>query len=73
MTYSEYLASYGWRLTKWLRKRSECQQCGETERLELHHKSYKFHNAHPRLRMYIPNMSDPMETLCRKCHAKAHK
>lgn len=70
--YARYLTSPGWDMTKWLRKDCKCAYCGARARLELHHQSYTWHNAHPRLRWWFPNMFDPMLTLCDYHHARAH-
>jgi hypothetical protein len=68
-----YLRSPGWAATKRLRKRVQCHEVGCYQKpLNLHHKSYDWHNAHPVLRYLIPNLIDPMETLCRRHHRKAH-
>ena len=66
--YSLYLRSWGWRMTKFLRKRTACQVCGTTKRLELHHDEYQWHNRHSFLRWIVPNMRDKMRTLCRDHH-----
>lgn len=71
-TYQDYLSSFGWRFTKALRKRGKCQQCGTRTRLQLHHLSYDWHNRNPLIRDYVPNLFDPMETLCDYHHGKAH-
>jgi len=71
-SYHDYLNSYGWRITKYLRKRDKCQRCGTRKRLQLHHHEYIWHNKHNRLRGYIPNLWDRMETLCDYHHGKVH-
>lgn len=68
-----YMLSPGWSLTKALRKGSSCQQCGQTEGvLHLHHEEYRWHGQHPFLTMFVPNLWDPMKTLCQRCHRLAH-
>lgn len=70
--YHDYLDSLGWRVTKLLRKRDKCQRCETRTRLQLHHKEYKWHNKNPRIRMFVPNLFDRMETLCDTHHGKEH-
>lgn len=72
IAYRLYLKSPGWLLTKALRKRDTCQQCGSRQRLELHHEAYDWHNRWRVVRWFVPNLYDPMKTLCRTHHGKAH-
>jgi len=44
-----YLKTPGWALTRLLRKKSECKQCGRTEWLQLHHLGYPFFGVWYRL------------------------
>ena len=72
--YQEYLnESPGWRYTKFWRKDCKCAECGARARLELHHNSYRWHNKHKILRWFLPNLSDPVETLCQYHHEMRHK
>lgn len=69
-----YMPSPGWAMTKFLRKRRECQQCGTGEGiLHLHHEEYCWHGRHPFLTMIFPNLWDRMKTLCQRCHRLAHQ
>ena len=73
--YGLYLRSLGWALTKWLRKKDHCEriECRTRRLLDLHHDGYEWHNRHPFLRWFFPNMVDPMRTLCRKHHSRIHR
>ena len=70
--YQFYLRSPGWMLTKAIRKSDHCKRCKSSRRLELHHKRYDWHNRHKIIRWIMPNLFDPMETLCNKDHRKEH-
>jgi len=69
--YQRYLQSPGWRWTKAIRKQKRCVKCKATTNLQLHHLSYFWHNV-MFFREYVPNLLDPMETLCRTHHAAQH-
>ena len=71
--YHQYLQSPGWALTKVLRKQDKCRHCKSATRLELHHVSYKWHNRLGLILWLVPNVFDPMKTLCRACHGREHK
>ena len=75
LIYRLYLKSPGWKLTRKLRKRDRCRvkKCKITRPLHLHHKSYRWHNKHKILRWILPNLSDPMETLCGYHHEMRHR
>jgi len=68
-----YLKSPGWKATKRFRKASKCKRCSQVDWLELHHLEYRWHNRHPILKYFFPNLSDKMVTLCDYHHEKAHK
>lgn len=70
--YDGYLRSPGWKLTRILRKRGRCAKCKTGARLELHHESYWWHNRLKVLFYLLPNLLDPMVTLCASHHAQAH-
>lgn len=67
---SVYLKSPAWKLTRWLRKRDKCQQCGARGVLHLHHVNYKGYRW---FNLLIPDMTSKMQTLCGYHHWKAHK
>lgn len=71
--YRLYLKSPGWKETKRLRKGLKCKYCKVTFPLELHHVEYVWHNRHPVLRYFIPNLDDRMKTLCRYHHEMERK
>lgn len=69
LQYQEYLKSDEWKLIKQKagrrKKFKKCFICGSTERIELHHKTYKWmHSAHE-LRAIV--------ALCRIHHEKVHE
>lgn len=69
-----YMRSLGWKWTKALRKSDRCKKCKcITYPLHLHHLEYKWHNRHPLLTFFFPNLWDKMQTLCQYHHELAHK
>ena len=56
--YDGYLRSPGWKLTRILRKRGRCAKY--------------WHNRLKALFYLLPNLLDPMVTLCASHHAQAH-
>jgi len=68
MPYADFLKTIYWRgLSLFVKRRDgwKCTECGSTERVEVHHKTYENHGAE------IIHLED-MTTLCEKCHKKAH-
>lgn len=67
MNYSEYLQSERWQATRRRMMASKkvyrCYVCRSTERLDLHHKTYK--------RIGRERLAD-LVWLCRACHQEAH-
>ena len=62
----EYMTSFGWRMKREAvlrRDNSCCQSCGATERLEVHHITYK--------RLGNEDLGD-LIVVCRNCHQKIH-
>jgi 5-methylcytosine-specific restriction endonuclease McrA len=65
--YRAYLRSERWqelRLLVLLRDNHACTQCGRTDNLEIHHRTYE--------RLGCETLSD-LITLCRDCHRDADK
>lgn len=46
-----------------LREGNKCRICGDTKRLEIHHKDRNIHN----------NSQENLDILCRKCHLIQHR
>lgn len=64
--YHKYLNSVEWRATKryvFLVKGYECERCGYTRNLQIHHKTYD--------NLYQERLED-LEVLCGSCHMKEH-
>lgn len=65
--YNEFMASAGWqalRAKKFADVRSKCERCGETRRLQVHHKTY--------VRFGGEELLDDLESLCVWCHSQEH-
>lgn len=60
-----YLNSPAWKMTRRLRKRRNCGECGTTYRLELHHDSYDWYFW---WNLILPDLFSPMRTLCARHH-----
>jgi hypothetical protein len=66
-SYREYLNSDEWRIKREIildRAERMCQLCGSTERLNVHHRSYK--------RLRTPEEHRDLIVLCNSCHAAFH-
>ena len=65
--YNDYLSSDQWRFTRkkaLSRSEHKCEYCGSTERLQVHHLSYK-HIGRER--------PEDLIVLCGSCHTKIHE
>ena len=65
--YDAYMQSDAWRSTRraaLMRAQNQCQECGETHGLEVHHLTYK------RLGHELPN---DLRVLCEDCHDVADR
>lgn len=67
---SVYMHSLGWRITRWLRKRTYCEKCGSRKNLHLHHLDYSGYGLHS---LIIPDLVSEMKTLCADDHRKEHE
>lgn len=68
-----YLRSIGWMLTRRLRKRGFCSECGtKYPPLHLHHDDYSGYRMLGLFAFILPDMVSRMRTLCARCHRKAH-
>ena len=64
--YEDYLLSDHWqkkRLKALEKAEHKCERCGTTERLQVHHLSYKNLGCEP---------LEDLQVLCHKCHAELH-
>lgn len=69
LTYSEQLKTIEWkkrRIEIFTRDKYTCQKCGDTKRLQVHHKKYM--NG----KMAWESFDNHLITLCRSCHEKVH-
>src|SRR5690554_6445667 len=62
-SYKRYLESSHWKTTLAANKRSECECCGKSTNLHLHHASYKNLGA---------EQPGDLVTVCRQCHDAIH-
>lgn len=65
-----YLNSLGWKLTRLLRKRRYCEECGTVYDLHLHHVSY---SGYFWWNLLLPDLISFMRTLCARHHKSEHK
>jgi len=63
MTYSDYLQTQHWSMTRDPWKVGRCEDCGRDGRTELHHLTYA--------RLFCERRED-VEELCRDCHERRH-
>jgi 5-methylcytosine-specific restriction protein A len=65
MTYQKFLETGFWADIKYrkLELNPRCERCNSTRNIQVHHKVYRS--------WYKVQLSD-LETLCQRCHEKAH-
>ena len=64
--YQAYLKTPEWKAIRLLvinERKGKCERCGSTEKLEVHHKTYK--------NLFNEPLED-LELLCKVCHTKHH-
>jgi len=65
--YQEYLKSEQWQIKRSVALQQAefmCEHCGDTSKLEVHHKTYE--------RLYKERLAD-LEVLCSRCHERADR
>ena len=65
-----YLHSPAWKLTRLIRKRRYCEDCGSAYLLHLHHVDYRGYLWY---NLIFPDLLSYMQTLCANHHRKAHE
>jgi len=65
-----YYHSPAWKITRWLRKKKCCQECGGRGALHLHHEDY---NGYYWWNLLLPDLVSKIKTLCVRCHWKKHR